>query len=150
MDINNLSKKELLLLKAKVELRLKTFEDGNDQLFYDCIISELRKEVGGWYPVRLSMLNKNKKKPALINNIKELADNLEIMLMNAEPNYNIHLLTRFYSLYVTLIIERVKELELPLSITCIINLSGEFPSLLNKAYPGYLKSGWIRMVLNGE
>lgn len=150
MDINNLSKKELLLLKAKIDLKLKSFEDGNDQLFYDCIISELRKEVGGWYPVRLSMLKKNKKTPTLVNNIKELADNLETMLMNVEPDYDVHLLARFYILYVKIVMDRVRELELPLTITCIVNLGNEFPSLLNKAYPGYLKYGWIRMILNGE
>lgn len=152
MNIDKMSKMELILLKTKIELRLSFLEDNSDiyQLFYKCMTEELKNTTGAVYPKTYKGFTK-KYKSGIVSNCKVAAENLhEIVVINLGDNYNTIKLAKFYKICISLGIEKIIEMDWNINIQTIVGMVDMFPTLFNKAYPFYIQFGWLNSLLEGE
>jgi hypothetical protein len=55
---------------------------------------------------------------------------------------------KFFKLFATMMVSNIEEnLELPLNFTTVLSMADDFPSILDRAFPGYIKAGVIMKVI---
>lgn len=146
-----LSKAELKKIRDKLNYLLK--EENNDkesdkelELFYIIITNE----------IRLTLKVKNTEfylwKKKSINLYKKLIEIREILDMQFKELVNSQTrkvnFRKWYILFSRLICIYIVKNNLSLTVTEVVNNHDRFLSLLNSAYPDYISSGFINIILD--
>lgn len=143
--IENLSKKELLELRDKIDYKLSTMDikiTPETILFYDVLSKYLIKNNYGDYPNLYIIKKKNLK---LFKKIVKAQEDLDLLL-----NKNIKNLTKTHKIKLYSLI--IKMLIIDMESWCTINLEtviNNLPNIKNvleKNFPMYLKSGLLLFI----
>lgn len=153
-DYENMSRKELTEIKAKVDFWLEQDSNKHDyknssyvELFMssltDCFLKRLIKRPPPISAIKASRtgaisLTKLNKAISSLNNWSSIA-------LGHNPSriekYKI------YTLVCELTCDFLQGANIPLSFKTVVNSYEKFPSLLNQAFPGYIESGLFKVIL---
>lgn len=154
--IPTLPQDQLKGLKSKIEFCLqqesiptkKQLGKVGDNLLLDTIIVGIKKHLKGFY------FQSDNKTKARANEIQDCLDNYLCELLQDESSKKIFKVFRkkFYSIYVDLIINDLLSWDKapPLNIQIVLSWYSKFAGLLDKAFPGYIESGLIKLIFNKE
>lgn len=143
-DLKNYNLKELKDLRNRIdyEINLKTPKP-EEELFYYALNKIIKKNTGlRIIPFPVFKLNKNypKFKKVLLEIDRFFEDNLGKELTRVEKS-------KVYNLYADLIYGYTSGMGITTILPTLINFHEYFPGLLEKEFPGYLKSGLLRKIL---
>lgn len=112
-------------------------------LAYSVLADEIRARRGN-PPKELHYLPR-----ALISKVDDLASQLDIDLYKlVGKSIGQTDRVKWYRLYAKLVARYLSDREVPVTIKTLVQNHDKFPSLIDKAYPGYLDSGiFVSMVL---
>lgn len=135
-------KKELLKLEALLE------GEGDQELemLYSYIANSIYRYTKHHIQPFYILRTKNRK---LFNELKDVMD----MLLEFAQENNLSEkkeLFILFQLYSDLICEYLQEIGVPIHLKTVVQSSEQFPGLLNKAYPGYLKSGLLKFLIQAK
>lgn len=118
---------------------------GQDLL--QAMAESLSKEYGVKYPPSLVLLERQNKNVALLAREAEafLNQHLDACLANGRATKAQRL--RFYKLFARLTAEHLRENKIPANLKTILQSHQRFPSLIDRAFPGYSNSGLLDWVL---
>jgi hypothetical protein len=118
-------------------------------ILYQYIADELFLITRKKYPDYFIYVSRNKTIDA---KLKLVAMNLiEYLhtLCKGEPDKTT--IVKFLKLFADLVISNINEnLELPLNFTTVLSMADDFPSILDRAFPGYIRAGIILKVVLGN
>ncbi len=143
-ELKNLSKKDLLNLKNKIDLLLtKESNETNEELFYGIIIAYLDSILKSKFSY-YDTYKTNPHYPRLKIATKYIDSYCQELFGKVSKTERV----RFYKLYVELVVEMIKKnKDLSLSIPLVLNYHEMFPGLLEKAFPGYIAGGLAKYIL---
>jgi len=118
-------------------------------ILYQYIADELFKITRKRYPEYFIYVNRNK---VIDAKLKEVTMNLiEYLHSLAKGETEKVITTKFLKLFAEIMVANIDEnLELPLNFTTVLSLADNFPSILERAFPGYIKGGIILKVILGK
>lgn len=153
----NMSQKELKELKAKVTFLLENKpvevgikQEGYVQLFLDVLDTSLQRRLLKKVPPLVvlrastkyrSILSKLYKAVSCLNDWSESALNRRL---NRPEKLTM------YSLASELTCDYLNRIGVPINLKTIINCYERFPSLIQSAFPGYIESGLLHIILNSK
>jgi len=115
-------------------------------ILYKYLSEDLFRITRKNYPEYFIFANKN---PKINTRLKEVASHLIEYLtsiIKSEPDKTT--IYKFLKLFATLMVDNIEEnLDLPLNFTTVLSMADDFPSILERAFPGYIKGGLIRLVI---
>ena len=143
-ELKNLSKKDLINLRNKIDLLLKDeANETNEVIFYEVIttyLSNIMKSKFQYYSLF--------KKTSYYSNLKTTTKYVDSYCQELFGKVSKTERVKFYKLYIELIVEMIKKnKDLSLSIPLVLNYHEMFPGLLEKAFPGYIAGGLAKYIL---
>lgn len=148
MNLENLSKQELLKLRDKVDLQLYKLDkkiDGELQIFYNIINKVVSKQNKGDYP---DIYVIRKTSPKIFHSIESLyfaygdwLENVLKMKLNHASRKD------SYSVLCIVISKVLRDMNLPLTLKTFLNVAKDFPNHFSSQFPGYIKSGVMSFIL---
>lgn len=154
----NMSVKELKELKAKVsflldnkatkEINIK--HEGYVQLFLDVLDNSLQKRLLKKVPplaiLRASSKHRNTllKLYKAVGSLNDWSDTVLGRKLNRPERLTM------YNLACELTCDYLSNINVPINLPTIINCYEKFPSLIQKAFPGYIESGLLHIVLQAK
>jgi hypothetical protein len=144
----NLSLKELddVLLSAKMwrEKKVKGVVDTTEQLLYESIIEQLGIKLSEKFLNFFIFRTKRPSDYALLVETVEWANPwIKINFPNSKSTDK----RRIFVFITELVIEHVEQSPAPLGLTSVLRQFKNITGLLEKAYPGYLESGLLHLIL---
>jgi len=138
--------RELKLELANLELLCSDYDAQDVDIFYTYLCKELQKHTRQKQQAITILKAKNKKLYKQLKQITELLNDFAFDndVREKRDIYNL------YQIACELICENIVDMGIPLSFKAFLNHIDLFPGLLNKAYPGYLKSGLLKFLLNAR
>lgn len=153
----SMTPKELKELKAKVTFLLENKpaevnvkQEGYVQLFLDVLDNSLQKRLLKKVPPLIVMRASTKYRNTLlklykaVNGLNDWSSSALGRKLNRPEKLTM------YSLASELTCDYLSKLNVPISLTTIINCYEKFPSLVQKAFPGYIESGLLNIVLKSK
>lgn len=147
-ELTSLSLKDLESLKSKIEFLIsltpKTTGVTLEQQLLETIATKLVVELN--LPVLGYGIIKSKK-PNQFSKLKEVTAFLDMWLgevLKKKPDKRERM--KCYKIFTEFMTNKLLELDIPVSLTTILNCYEWFPSLFEKFFPGYIKSGLVRVI----
>ena len=115
-------------------------------ILYTYLAEELFKITRKKYPEYYIYVGRNK---TIDGKLKEVAINLIDYLHSVTKGEPDKATTyKFFKLFATIMVSNIEEnLELPLNFTTVLSMADDFPSILDRAFPGYIKGGVILKII---
>lgn len=143
-------KVELTLVLNKVQVLLakenSKIQETDEELFYNCLVSKCKEKLGGYFISFNIYRNRGN-----YYKLQEALHSVNTFLSTWYLKGNIGTKeekVQIYKLYADLLFSYAKEINIPIIVNSLVNCYERFPSLLNKAYPGYVESGLLGLILN--
>ena len=128
------------------ERKAMSLLDVNDELFYASLTEELSRRLCTSF-APLPLLKKNSAKT--FNKFLQVSTTFNAWLDKIFVGTTITRLQRrrLAIVAIEIVVDNVENSKVPLSLTSALNFFVNFPGLFNKAFPGYLESGMLGMLL---
>jgi len=147
-----MTKKELLAEKAKIEMHLERFSESTQdtlptvELFHSVLVSAFIRHLG-LEIVPLFVL-KQRSNVATYRLVKKTAEWLDSWGRNCMSNrLTRQERTKLYTLFADLTISFMKEANMIVTLKTLLNSHEIFPSVFERSFPGYATSGLLQTVL---
>jgi hypothetical protein len=113
-----------------------------EQLFYDAVSEQLKVSTGS-----VSYYYSVYKKTPQFKKLKEAKEFVDRQLSEFMPEATKAQQVQFYMLFARILLDYLNSYAIPKSLSSIFNSYQKFPAHLDKAFPGYGRSGAFEMVL---
>jgi hypothetical protein len=146
-NINNLSKKELLELRNKIDYKLMLMDTEitpETIIFYDILSKYLIKNNYGDYPNLYIIKKKNLK---LFKKIVKVQKDLDKFLNLININLSKINKIKYYNIIIKILILDL-ETWCSINLETILNNMTNFKNILEKNFPMYLESGVLNFLIN--
>jgi hypothetical protein len=142
-----LPKKDLTKISALIKM-LNATKSANqtsqhEDLFYK-IMSNKVTELGGKYPPLQVFIKDNKNYNLLVEACKRIDDFAKVAL---DKPMNRLTRVKMYKLFGSLAADDLDTLGIPLGVSPLLNTHHRFAFLVNRDFPGYVKSGLLHILL---
>lgn len=117
-----------------------------EELFYDVFSAQINKLLKTTCPP-YSVI----KKQAIYKELVELSNEVEQVVSRGFDKISTGERVRFYQILSSTIIGRISRMEVPLSVATFVRTSkGKVAGILDGAFPGYLRSGLMPLILKSN
>jgi hypothetical protein len=146
-----MTKKELLQEKAKIDFFLTSSSktSSNVEAFYTSLGEYFEEE----YSKKLLPLTilKAKVDKTLYKNITTFCEEIDDWLDSVlKRSVHLHERMRIYQITIELIGKYIIDCKGVVSVKRIVDSRDNFPGVIEKAFPGYIKSGLVDLILNAK
>lgn len=133
---------DFALYEKDVKTRPSTY-DRNEEMLYSVLAEELKSKLSSaLVPFHVF------KKGSSYARFREVLKHVDEFLRSTGiPRFTTPERKKMYSIVIRLVVERASELDVPLGVKLVLNQSDYIPGLFDRAFPGYLRSGLVRMLL---
>jgi len=136
-NLHKLNQKELKKLTASVEFLLTeeiSIVADSSKLFYETLTATLSTHLGqDFIPFHLVRKKYGKKLTEVSNFLDKYLEKIHIV--------NTRTQTQIYKLYAELLIKHIENSPLPMTLNVLLGIYDQFPAVLEKSFPGYMKAG---------
>ncbi len=153
----SMSKKELKVLKAKIEMLLENKPDeftstqhSNTELFLMVLGEVLKNRFNGSVPPIAVLRASRKYRNTLLKLYKAVAGLNEWAETVLGSKLNRLEKLKLYNITADLICDYLYKINIPINLKTVVNCSDRLPSLIDRAFPGYVKSGLFHIVLKAK
>lgn len=153
IDITNLSEKELLKLRDKIDLQLelkqpKTETDLSVELFHNACIIAFKNKLGMELPPLYSIKKGQPKLyKAIVNTHKWLVNSLEFLFKSKPTKVE---KVKYFNMFINMMLDYYSSKGWEFNYLMLLNNWAVFPSLLDKAFPDYIEAGVFKLLFKGE
>lgn len=153
-ELEKLTLKELKQLQNNIAYWISIKNQDADsqyaELLYHYLTDHLSRITRKDYPPYFVYISKNKATRNTEQRLKvvsgDLREYLTSICKGVEQDKTT--VTKFLKLFSDLMISNIDEnLELPLNLGTVLSMADDFPSILDRAFPGYIESGLIKMII---
>jgi len=148
----DLSRKELQELRNRINYLLlssrKDMSQSSSGSLYEAIRSEFLDVLKEKLPAYKHLAAKKSNLLPLIEDVSLFLREFLVIALGRRPRRSEMELC--YRLYARLVLQRLLESKIPITSKSILNYYAAFPSILDAAFPGYLKSGLLHLVFEGQ
>lgn len=139
-------KEVILLAEFFKERKGAAALDINDELLYTTLTEELSRRLSTSFSP-LPILKRNS--PKLFNKFIQIAGDYNAWIDRVFKDTTVTRLQRrrLAIIVIEVVVENIENSKVPLSLTSTLNFFANFPGLFNKAFPGYIESGMLGMML---
>lgn len=135
---------ELAQFKLRSKKAIKVLEDDSeDQLIYDALVETLRHYLPGTNTIPYAKFRSSKTWKLY----REKSPFLTEFVLNNFSDFNRTERRALYVVLLGMVSDFLKENEVPLLLTTLINNLSRVPSLFEKEFPGYLASGLAQSII---
>lgn len=134
------------LAKTLQATRSCSVESNEIIIFYETLCEEVKLYTGIEGMPLHSFKRSNRKG---YNKLCEMVTLMEAWAANVDADVKTRLKKRnFYATMAMLVSSFLDDLNVPISVKTLLNSFEKFPGLIDKAFPGYVRSGLIRTIFN--
>jgi hypothetical protein len=152
-EYKNMSKKELLQEKAKIDFFLTDKNSSKNEthveLFYQVLTEYFYNNLGK----KLAPLQVTKLKisSSVYKEIVSFCDEIDDWMNTVlKQSVKLHDRIRVYQIVVDLIVRYIYSKDRLVSLRGFLNNTGSFPGVIDRYFPGYVKAGMLKLIIRSD